>query len=297
MTTATKREATIRGACLCGAVAFSIVPPYRWFAHCHCSLCRKHHGTLFSLGVSVAEHRLRWLAGESEIVHYRATAAFERPYCGRCGSKVPGRSHEAGSWHVPAGLLAGDVGARPRSHIFVAAKSSLHTIADSLPQHAEYPPGVELPATARPARTATGRGASGSCLCGAVAFDFEPPPLLVHCHCALCRRSRGSGFSSSLLARAATFHWRDGRERIVRYALAAPRYVAAFCKDCGSLAPVDDATSAEVRVPAGSLDTELGPLPALHVHVASKAPWDVINDGLPQHAADAPADLIRERLR
>src|SRR5688572_27133620 len=168
MTTATQRVETIRGACLCGAVAFSIAPPYRWFAHCHCSFCRKHHGTLFSLGVGVAESRLRWLAGEAEVVHYRVTAAFERPYCRRCGSKVPARSHEAGSWHVPVGLLDGALGDRPRSHIFVAAKSSLHTIADSLPQHAEYPPGITLPAVARPARREVRDGASGSCLCGAV---------------------------------------------------------------------------------------------------------------------------------
>jgi hypothetical protein len=288
----------IRGACLCGAVAFSVAPPYRWFAHCHCWFCRKHHGTLFSLGLGVAEPRFRWLAGEGEIVRTRATAAFERPYCGRCGSKVPARSHETDSWHVPVGLLDGEIGARPRSHIFVAAKSSLHTIADSLPQHAGYPPGIALPAVARPVRAQAQRGATGSCLCGGVAFDFEAPPLLVHCHCSLCRHSRGTGFSSSLPARAAAFQWRHGGERIVRYASPAPRrYVTAFCRDCGSLVPASDTASSDVLVPAGSLDTELGPLPAVHVQVAAKAPWDAIDDGFAQFREEATPEAIRELLR
>jgi hypothetical protein len=68
-----------QGACLCGAVTFAIAPPYRWFAHCHCSLCRKHHGSLFGSGVGVALDKLEWLRGADAVVRYRATAAFERP--------------------------------------------------------------------------------------------------------------------------------------------------------------------------------------------------------------------------
>ena len=69
---------SVRGACLCGAVTFTIAPPYRWFAHCHCSMCRKHYGTLFGTSLGVMRAKFRWLAGADEIVHYRATAAFER---------------------------------------------------------------------------------------------------------------------------------------------------------------------------------------------------------------------------
>jgi hypothetical protein len=80
---------SIRGACLCGAVAFAIAPPYRWFAHCHCSMCRKHHGSLFNTSLGVTRGAFLWLRGDEGIVHYRATPAFERPFCGRCGSTVP----------------------------------------------------------------------------------------------------------------------------------------------------------------------------------------------------------------
>jgi hypothetical protein len=59
----------ISGACLCGAVTFEVAPPYRWFAHCHCSMCRKHHGTLFGTTVGVARTRFRWLS------HFRGRSA------------------------------------------------------------------------------------------------------------------------------------------------------------------------------------------------------------------------------
>jgi hypothetical protein len=70
-------------------VTFAIAPPYRWFAHCHCSLCRKHHGSLFGSGVGVALDKLEWLRGADAVVRYSATAAFERPFCRDSGATVP----------------------------------------------------------------------------------------------------------------------------------------------------------------------------------------------------------------
>jgi hypothetical protein len=299
MTTAGDSAATsnVPGACLCGAVTFSIAPPYRWFAHCHCSICRKHSGTLGSTGLGVAEPRLRRLTGDSAIVPYRASAAFDRPFCGNCGSKLPGRSHEPGVWHVPAGLLDGDVGVRPRSRIFVASKSSLHEIADGLPRYAGYPPGIDLPAIVARSRHSAA-AASGSCLCGTVAFDLATAPrLLVHCHCSLCRRSRGTGFSSTLVARAGDFHWRSGRERVRRYAVPPPHtYTVHFCASCGSIVPTTAEDAPHALVPAGSIDSDL-PLPTVvHAHVASKAPWDEIADAHPRHAGQPPPTLLSELL-
>ena len=121
--------------------AFAVAPPYRWFAHCHCSMCRKHHGSLFGTSLGVARTAFRWLEGADEIVHYRATAAFERPFCRHCGSTLPAVSHDERLLDVPAGLLDGDLGARPRTHIFVASRSPLCELDDALPRHDAYPPG------------------------------------------------------------------------------------------------------------------------------------------------------------
>ena len=284
------------GSCLCGAITFEIAPPYRWFAHCHCSLCRKQHGTLFGTGLGVTAERFRWLQGEDAIVHYRATAAFERPFCAHCGSAVPALSHERGTWHVPAGLVAGDVGARPRSHIFVASKSSLHTIADALPQYAAYPPGIDLRATEVPTPRPSASGVGGSCLCGAVAFEAAATPRrLVSCYCSLCRRRSGTGFASTLFVAAGSFHWRSGQERVRHYALPAPRtYAADFCAVCASPVPLVMAGSPLAMLPAGAIDTALAKLPAVHLYVGSKAAWCEIGDADPQFAELPPPERFTE---
>jgi hypothetical protein len=287
----------IPGACLCGAVTFDVSPPYRWFAHCHCSMCRKHHGALFATSLGVAHERFRWRSGEADIVHYRATAAFERPFCRHCGSNVPAVSHEATTLEVPAGLLDGDLGAQPRAHIFVGSMSSMHTITDALPQHDAYPSGIDLPVVAQlPTLEPIDGEVRGSCLCRAVEFAVEATPRrIVNCYCSLCRRSRGTGFASTLLASPERFRWLKGEERVATYALPAPRtYRTDFCADCGSPVPTLIPESPVVMLPAGAIDTALPPLPAVHLYVGSKAAWCEITDSWPKFDELPPPERFTE---
>jgi hypothetical protein len=283
------------GACLCGAVTFAIAPPYRWFAHCHCSMCRKHCGTLLGTGLGVAREAFHWLGSTSDIVHYRASAAFERPFCGSCGSTLPAVSQDERYWHVPAGLLAEDPGARPRSQIYVASKSPLHELDDALPQHATYPAAIGLPSVQRRA-VPPSSGIVGSCLCDAVAFEAAAvPQRVVNCYCSLCRRRSSSAFTSTLLAATDDFRWLRGEARVRRYALPAPRsYSADFCADCGSAAPSVFEGQPLVMLPAGNIDSELPQLPAVHLYVGSKAPWYTIADAWPQFDELPPAERLTE---
>lgn len=287
---------SIHGACLCGAVTFEVAPPYHWLAHCHCSMCRKHHGTLFGTGLGVERSRFRWLSGGDEVVHYRSTDSFERAFCRRCGSKVPGDSHLADVVLVPAGTLEGDFGIRPRAHIFVGSKSPLYTINDTLTQFAAYPPGVELPIVDRPRVKARPGTVVGSCLCSAVGFEISGElTRLVHCHCSLCRRSRGTPFASTLFCAPERFRWTRGKDRVRSYKLPPPRtYESDFCASCGSIVPTVVPDFGLVLIPAGAIDTPIRPPTAVHVYVGSKAIWDEITDGAPQFEEMPPADRFAE---
>jgi hypothetical protein len=287
---------TTRGSCLCGAVAFTVGPPFRWFAHCHCAMCRKQHGSLFGTSLGVAHAAFRWVSGTSDVVRYRASAAFERPFCRHCGANVPAVSQDERYWHVPAGLLDDGVNARPRSHIFVASRSPLAELDDQLPKHAAYPPGLASPAVALPREHDAAAAVRGSCLCGAIVFASSATPRrLVNCYCSLCRRSRAAAFSSTLLVPAATFRFVAGAERVRRFALPAPRqYATEFCADCGSPAPSTPAGSPTAMLPAGAIDTPLAPLPAVHLYVASKAGWYDIVGGWPQFAELPPPEQLAE---
>ena len=279
---------------MCGTVRFEIEPPYRWFANCHCSMCRKHHGSLFSAGLGVEAERCDWLTGEEEIIHYRSSPAFERPFCRHCGSKVPGVSQLPDVMVVPAGTLEDDFDMVPRAHIFVGSKSPLTVLNDALPKFDAYPPGVRLPSVQRPAPRSTPGIVVGSCLCGAVSYEADGKVhRAVHCHCSLCRRSRGAPYSTTLFAAPDRFRWTRGADMVGSYRLARPRtYGSNFCEQCGSLVPMFVADYGIVILPAGSVDTQLERLPAAHIYVGSKARWETICDDWPQFNELPPPEQI-----
>jgi len=283
-----------RGTCLCGTVTYAVHPPYRWFAHCHCSMCRKHHGALFSTGFGVPRERFQWLSGRTSVVHYRATEAFERPFCLLCGSTVPGVSHIPNVLHVPAGGFDDDPGERPRSHIFVAFATSFYSMNDTLPKYAAYPAGIDVPSidAARSRHDPSPGWCLGSCLCGSVTFDAAVRfDRLAACHCALCRHATGAAFGAWLLASRRDFRWRKGRSLIRAFALAAGRaYATRFCAACGSLLPTPCTSSPFIRVPASAIDTQIAPLPLVHTHTDQQAAWFSITDDWPQIAGAPSAD-------
>ena len=259
-------------------------------------MCRKHHGTLFSSGLGVERGRLEWRSGRDEIVHYRASPHFERPFCRHCGSTVPAVSHDERYWNVPAGLLADDPGARPRSHIFVASKSPLYELRDARRQPGELPGSSARPATERSAGRSGPGELTGSCLCNAVAFAVaQLPRRVVNCYCSLCRRRGGAAFTSTLLAAPQQFRWLRGQDCVRHYAPPPPlQYATAFCVDCGSPAPSSAPDASATLIPTGSVDSELPPLPMVHLFVESIAAWHAITDDWPQFAEWPPPERFTE---
>ena len=283
---------TTPGSCLCGAVRFEVSGPYKWMTHCHCSMCRKHHGTLYGTTLGVDKQNFHWLSGEADIVHYRASAAFERPFCRHCGSTVPDAS--GSDVIVAAGTLTSDVDMKPRAHIFVSSKSPMCEITDGLKQFDEYPPGYGT--SMQPASSAiAGETLTGSCLCGEIAYAIdETPTNVVNCHCTRCQRSRGTAHATNVFARQEKLRWLRGSDKLRTYKVQeAQAFTTTFCAQCGSLMPSLFEPIKRYNVPTGSLDRPLESKPSLHIHVASRAPWFDITDALPQYAEMPPREQIR----
>ena len=62
----------LNGSCLCGAVRYRVRAPFVRFSHCHCSRCRKAHGTAFSTFARIARSRLRLVTGEGELRRFQS---------------------------------------------------------------------------------------------------------------------------------------------------------------------------------------------------------------------------------
>lgn len=130
----------------------------------------------------------------------------------------------------------------------------------------------------------------GSCLCGTVTFEVDPPfAKMVHCHCSRCRKGTGTGHATNLLAPPGQLRWLSGEDLIARYELpTAKRFGKWFCSRCGSPLPRLTRDGNALVVPAGSLD-EVPPLvPTDRIFWASRAPWSC-SDALPTHDEAPPS--------
>jgi len=281
----------VQGSCLCGIVRYGVDVPIGMMSHCHCSMCRKHHGALFATFVATPAKQFRWLAGEGEVKTYPSSSNGRRSFCGKCGSAAPIVIPEIDMASIPAGNLEGDLGIKPQCHMFVGSKAVWHAITDDLPQYEKYPPGFDAPDNVQPTVVPKDGFTLGSCLCGDVAFEVEGAPMRVmNCHCSRCRHARSAAHATNVFYKAERFRWTRGQENVTDYKLPDARHFAtAFCRRCGGELPRISPERGVVVVPAGSLDTDPGMQPMAHIFVANRASWFDITDSLPQYAELPPS--------
>jgi hypothetical protein len=283
----------VRGSCLCGAVAWEAAGPFQMMSHCHCSRCRKVHGTAFGTYVMSPAEGFRILRGRDDIRTYRSSAALARPFCGRCGSVVPDGEPWEGFVQMPAGALDDDPGVRPLAHIFAASKAPWWEIRDALPRFDAYPPGVDFPVLDDlPARAPESEKPRGSCLCGDVAYVVNGSPLrVVICHCSRCRKAQAAAHATTLWTEGDPVHFTRGESSLATYRVPGAQFFhQVFCRRCGSTMPRNATDLGYSFVPMGTLDDDPGLRAAGHIFVGSKAPWyELPDDGLPRWEEMPPA--------
>ena len=119
--------------------------------------------------------------------------------------------------------------------------------------------------------------AKGSCLCGAVAFEFDDAGVVVSvgCYCTNCRKVSGSQYGVYLQVKRGSFRWLSGEDHSVAYE-SSPGNARTFCRRCGSIVPCQT-TYGAIRVPGGALDDDPGVVPDVLLFSASKAGWCTVD--------------------
>ena len=77
------------GRCLCGALRYQIDGPFVDMVHCHCSMCRKHHGAPFATWAVAPLSGFRWVGDTSTLASYKSSEKGHREFCRVCGSVAP----------------------------------------------------------------------------------------------------------------------------------------------------------------------------------------------------------------
>jgi hypothetical protein len=131
----------LKGSCLCGGVRYEVDGPLDAPMNCHCSQCRKAHGTAFRSRAGIRAKDFRWVSGERLITWFESSPGNHRGFCRRCGSPLLSRfDSRPDRYGLPLGCLDTDPGARPAMHVFVGSKAPWFEITDTLPRYEEGPP-------------------------------------------------------------------------------------------------------------------------------------------------------------
>ena len=122
----------IQGACLCGAVRYTVATPFAAATACHCSQCRRQSGHFWA-SADVPKAALT-LSGAEALRWHRASPQVRRGFCGTCGSFLFWDPDGRDTIAIALGSVTGATGTRLARHIYVADKGDYYDIADGLPQ-------------------------------------------------------------------------------------------------------------------------------------------------------------------
>src|SRR5260221_10811240 len=130
------------GSCVCGAVAYEIAPPYRFFQYCHCNRCRKRTGSIHAANIAVPTAQLTWTRGKEHVRDFQLASAkgWGNAFCATCGCGLPWPTRSGVAYIVPSGSLDDDPVERPTRNIHVASRASWEIAATALPDFDIEPP-------------------------------------------------------------------------------------------------------------------------------------------------------------
>lgn len=122
----------LNGSCLCGGVRYAVLGPFQHFVHCHCTECRKVHGTVYGSSAVVSSSDVEFETGAS-LKAYVSSPGKKRWFCANCGSHIYSQYDERTDQMVlRVGTLDSTGGQRPVAHIWVSDKADWYEIRDDL---------------------------------------------------------------------------------------------------------------------------------------------------------------------
>lgn len=123
---------------------------------------------------------------------------------------------------------------------------------------------------------------TGSCLCGAVQYEYErseEPIATVVCHCLDCQKYSGTAFGTYIFVRSSQFR-QTGEVKSFEVEVAPGRTNERnFCTNCGShMAEYGLAFPGVTIIPVGTLDDASWVNPNAQCFAGRKQPWAYLTD-------------------
>jgi hypothetical protein len=120
----------MRGACLCGDIAFEVRNPPQSGSACHCIQCRKLSGNYWTSAHVIDED----LSIEGSPRWYRSSEKARRGFCGTCGAFLFWKHDDEDHTSFSLGALDPPTGVKVTRHIFTEFKGDYYDLIDDLPK-------------------------------------------------------------------------------------------------------------------------------------------------------------------
>ena len=121
------------GACLCGAVHFTVTGPLQPPDACHCTQCRKQSGHFWA-STDVPMSAIT-ITGADALKWYAASPKVRRGFCATCGSFLFWQPLGQERIAVAMGAFDGPTGTQLAMHIFTGTKGDYYTLGDGVRQN------------------------------------------------------------------------------------------------------------------------------------------------------------------
>ena len=130
----------LSGNCECGKVSFEINQEIKYFSYCHCSQCRRSHGSAFASFIEVEKSFFKYKSGIQNTKTYASSQDCERVFCEICGSNIMFfNKNKSEKYYISVGAINGDISLPEAHHVYVGSKASWYEINDNLKQHDTLP--------------------------------------------------------------------------------------------------------------------------------------------------------------
>ncbi len=125
------------GGCLCGEVRYRAQSSPTDVIHCHCKMCQRQSGALFTTHAEFDASRFTRLQGEPSW--YKSSKIAERSFCACCGSSIAVRYFEHPDViYVALGTLDNATELTPEYHIMTETQIPWLKMDDGLPRYSRF---------------------------------------------------------------------------------------------------------------------------------------------------------------
>ena len=124
------------GSCLCGNVTYGFPTPVKGIIHCHCTTCRKAHGSAFSSVASVPAADFK-LTGAEHLGSFESSHGKHRYFCSNCGTQVYAQRDGKKHVIVRLGSLDTPLDANEFAHTWMSHSVDWFDLDGNLPRYAE----------------------------------------------------------------------------------------------------------------------------------------------------------------